>query len=57
MELRPFIKHTVRPGEPLTAQAWNDVVEGIDGAYQFLQAMMHGLFFGLPRAPPSARRR
>lgn len=41
MELKPFIKHTVRPGEPLTAQAWNDIVEGIDGAYQYLQSTLH----------------
>jgi hypothetical protein len=40
-DLKPFIKKTVNPGEPLTAQAWNDVVEGIDGAYQFLQAFQH----------------
>jgi len=41
MDLTPFIKKTVTPGEPLTAQAWNDVVEGIDGAYQFLLATQH----------------
>jgi len=41
MDLKPFVKKTVLPGEPLTAQAWNDVVDGIDGAYQFLQATMH----------------
>jgi hypothetical protein len=41
MELKPFIKRTVRPGEPLTAQSWNDVVDAIDAAYQFLQSTMH----------------
>ena len=41
MDLTPFIKKTVTPGEPLTAQAWNDIVEGVDGAYKFLQASMH----------------
>lgn len=41
MELKPFIKRTVRPGEPLTAQAWNDIVDGVDGAYQYLQSTLH----------------
>lgn len=41
MELKPFIKKTVKPGEPLTAQAWNDVLDGVDGVYQFLKASMH----------------
>ena len=41
MELKPFIKKTVRPGEPLTAQAWNDVLDGIEGVQQYLQATMH----------------
>ncbi len=41
MELKPFIKKTVKPGEPLTAQAWNDLVEGLDAAHQFLRASMH----------------
>ena len=41
MDLKPFIKTTVQPGEPLTAQAWNDIVDGLDGAYQFLLATQH----------------
>jgi hypothetical protein len=41
MELTPFIKKTVQPGEPLTAQAWNDVLDGIEGVDQFLRATMH----------------
>jgi len=41
MDLTPFTKKTVQPGEPLTAQAWNDLVNAIDGAYQFLQSTQH----------------
>lgn len=41
MDLKPFLKKTVEPGEPLTAQAWNDVLDAVDGAYQFLQSAMH----------------
>ncbi len=41
MELKPFIKKTVQPGEPLTAQAWNDVLDGVDGLQQYLRATMH----------------
>lgn len=41
MELKPFIKKTVKPGEPLTAQAWNDILDAVDGAYQFLKASLH----------------
>lgn len=41
MELKPFIRTLVRPGQPLTAQAWNDVVDGIDAAHQFLRASLH----------------
>jgi hypothetical protein len=41
MELKAFIATKVNPGEPLTAQAWNDLVEAIDAAYKFLQATMH----------------
>jgi hypothetical protein len=43
MELKPFIKTTVQPGEPLTAQAWNDVLDGIEGVDQFLRATMHSV--------------
>jgi beta-lactam-binding protein with PASTA domain len=41
MELKPFIKKTVQPGEPLTAQAWNDLLDGIEGVDQYLRAAMH----------------
>src|SRR5262249_35852626 len=37
----PFTKKTVQAGEPLTAQAWNDIVNAVDGAYQFLQSTLH----------------
>src|SRR5262249_9695664 len=43
MDLKPFIKKTVKPGEPLTAQAWNDVLEGIDQLHQFVVASRHTL--------------
>lgn len=36
MDLQPFIKTHVAPGEPLTAQAWNDLVDAIDQIHQFL---------------------
>ncbi len=38
MALTPFIATTVQPGEPLTAQAWNDLVQGIAALYAFLEA-------------------
>jgi PEGA domain-containing protein len=38
MELEPFIAKTVNPGEPLTAQAWNDLVTAIDDVHEFLRA-------------------
>jgi len=41
MELKPFVRTLVRPGQPLTAQAWNDLVDGIDAAHQFLRAALH----------------
>jgi hypothetical protein len=41
MDLKPFNATHVNPGQPLTAQAWNDVVDAIDGAYQYLQATRH----------------
>jgi len=41
MELRPFVRNLVRPGQPLTAQAWNDLVDGIDAVHQFLRASQH----------------
>ena len=41
MDLKPFIKKNVNPGEPLTAQGWNDVVDGIDQLYQYAAATRH----------------
>src|SRR5437016_7800922 len=41
MDLTPFVPTLVRPGQPLTAQAWNDLVGGIDAAHQFLRASLH----------------
>ena len=38
MKLDPFIAKTVLPGEPLTAQAWNDIVQGVATLYAYLQA-------------------
>jgi hypothetical protein len=41
MNLKTFNATHVNPGSPLTAQAWNDIVDAIDQAYQYLQATMH----------------
>lgn len=41
MELTPFIKTLVEPGEPLTAQAWNDIVDAVDVLHQFLASRQH----------------
>lgn len=41
MELKPFIAKLVNPGEPLTAQAWNDLVGAIDDTHKFLLATTH----------------
>lgn len=41
MPLNPFIARHVNPGEPLTAQAWNDVVDGVDTVHQYLSAAQH----------------
>jgi hypothetical protein len=38
MQLDPFIAKLVNAGEPLTAQAWNDLVTAIDNAHKFLLA-------------------
>jgi len=37
MNLEPFTATSAAPGEPLTAQAWNEVVEGIRALYRFLE--------------------
>jgi hypothetical protein len=34
----PFIKTTVQPGDPLSAQAWNDVVTGVATLFTFIEA-------------------
>src|SRR6185436_8576946 len=41
MQLNPFIAKLVHPGEPLTAQAWNDLVNAIDDTHKFLEATTH----------------
>ena len=41
MELKPFLRTLVRPGQPLTAQGWNDLVDGIDSVHLFLRATLH----------------
>jgi hypothetical protein len=33
----PFVKKTVAPGEPLTAQAWNDIVNALGQVHQHLE--------------------
>jgi hypothetical protein len=43
MELNPFVATLVNPGEPLTAQAWNDLVTAIDDTHKFLLATTHTL--------------
>jgi hypothetical protein len=39
MKLEDFVKVTVKPGEPLVAAAWNNLVEGLDAVIQKLRAM------------------
>src|SRR5262245_47325461 len=34
----PFIKTTVLPGDPLTAQAWNHIVNAVGTVFSFLDA-------------------
>jgi hypothetical protein len=34
MKLEDFVKETVRPGQPLVAAAWNNLVEGLDAVIQ-----------------------
>lgn len=41
MELKPFVANFVNAGQPLTAQAWNDVISAIDDAYKFIRATTH----------------
>jgi len=41
MDLKPFVKKPVQAGEPLTATAWNDLLDAIDGSYQFLLSTQH----------------
>jgi len=43
MDLKQFVKKPVKPGEPLTAQGWNDVLDGVDQLYQFIAATRHAL--------------
>jgi hypothetical protein len=34
----PFIKKLVKAGEPVTAQAWNDIVSGVGQVHEYLEA-------------------
>ncbi len=34
----PFIKKTVQPGDPLAAQAWNDVIVALDTLFTFIES-------------------
>ena len=38
MDLEPFVAKQVGPGEPITAQAWNDIVLAIGSIIGFLEA-------------------
>lgn len=58
MELKAFVAKSVSPGEPVTAQAWNDIVSALDGAYKFLQSATHVVTVKLttPGLDPAAAR-
>lgn len=43
MDLLPFNARRVRAGEPVTAQAWNEIVDALDNANQFLAATRHAV--------------
>jgi hypothetical protein len=43
MELKEFVATHVSPGQPLTAQAWNDIVDALDGVHQFIAATQHAV--------------
>ncbi|HYI01421.1 PASTA domain-containing protein [Hyalangium sp.] len=43
MPLNPFSAQHVNPGEPLTAQAWNDLVDGVDSLHQHVEAQLHAV--------------
>lgn len=55
MELKPFVKTLVRPGQPLTAQGWNDLVDGIDAVHAFLRATLHVVTVRLTNADVDPR--
>ena len=38
MDLEPFIAKPVNPGEPVTSQGWNEIVNGLANVVAFLQA-------------------
>jgi hypothetical protein len=38
MELEPFAAKPVNPGEPVTAQAWNEIVKGLANVFAFIEA-------------------
>jgi hypothetical protein len=37
MDLEPFVAATVAPGEPITAEAWNELVDGIRAVNEFIR--------------------
>lgn len=55
MDLQPFVPTLVRPGQPLTAQGWNDLVGGIDAVYQFLRATLHTVHVRITNPEVDAR--
>jgi hypothetical protein len=40
MELKEFVATHVSAGQPLTAQAWNDIVDAVDDLHQFIVASL-----------------
>ena len=59
MELEPFIAKEVSPGEPITAQAWNDIVLAIGSIMGFLEASTGSglrVIVGNAAADPTATR-
>ncbi len=37
MDLEPFVATNVAPGEPITAEAWNEIVDGIRAVNEFVR--------------------
>jgi len=43
MELKEFVATHVNAGQPLTAQAWNDIVDAVDDLHKFIAASQHAV--------------